>query len=134
MGRGEELDRAEAALLVTPMNFPTPEGRFVLDYGKVLRIGFNGILKEIEEGERRLKVVTMDDFRKVQFYKAARSCCEGIITWANNHASLAERLARRNPIPGERRSWNSLLKPADGCRPILPGHFMKPCSLSGLPI
>jgi pyruvate-formate lyase len=95
MGRGEELDNAESSLLVTPMNFPTPEGRFVLDYEKVLKIGFNGILKEIEERARCLQVVTMDDFKKAQFYKAARYCCEGIITWANNYAAEAACLARK---------------------------------------
>lgn len=113
MGRGEELDSAENSLLVTPMNFPTPEGRFVLDYEKVLRIGFNGILKEIEEGERRLQVITMDDFRKVQFYKAARYCCEGIITWANNYASEAERLARKEEDPQRKKE---LEKIAETCR------------------
>ncbi len=118
MGRGEELDRAEASLLVTPMNFPTPEGRFVLDYGKVLRIGFNGIKKEIEEGERRLKVVTIDDFRKVQFYKAARSCCEGIITWANNHASFAESLAHEESDPQRKKELEQI---AETCRWV-PAH------------
>lgn len=95
MGRGEELDNAELSLLVTPMNFPTPEGRFVLDYEKVLKIGFNGILKAIEERVNRLQVVSMEDFKKAQFYKAARYCCEGIITWANNYACEAERLAKK---------------------------------------
>jgi formate C-acetyltransferase/4-hydroxyphenylacetate decarboxylase large subunit len=103
MGRSEELDSAESSLLVTPMNFPTPEGRFVLDYEKVLSIGFNGILKEIEEGERRLKIVTMCDFKKIQFYKAARYCCEGVINWASNYASEAERLARKEKDPPKKK-------------------------------
>ena len=115
MGRGEELDSAEATLLVTPMNFPTPEGRFVLDYEKVLSIGFKGIMQEIEERELRLKAVTMDDFRKVQFYKAARDCCEGIITWANNYTSEAEKLARTEKDP---RRKEELEKIAETCRRV----------------
>ena len=113
MGRGEELDSAESSLLVTPMNFPTPEGRFVLDYEKVLSIGFNGILKEIKEKASHLQVVTMEDFRKVQFYKAARDCCEGVITWANNYASEAERLAREEKDAQRKKELETI---ADTCR------------------
>ncbi|KPJ57612.1 MAG: hypothetical protein AMJ42_04625 [Deltaproteobacteria bacterium DG_8] len=108
MGRGEELDNAESSLLVTPMNFPTPEGRFVLDYEKVLSIGFNGVLKQIDEKARCLHVVIMEDLRKVAFYKAARNCCEGVITWANNYASEAERLAKKETNPQRKRELEKI--------------------------
>ena len=113
MGRGEELDSAESSLLVTPMNFPTPEGRFVLDYEKVLTVGFNGIIEGIDERECRLRVVTMDDLKKLVFYKAARGCCEGIITWANNYASEAEKLAKKET---NSRRKKELKKIAETCR------------------
>ena len=113
MGRGEELDGAESSLLVTPMNFPTPEGRFVLDYEKVLTIGFNGILKQINEKMNQLHVVTMKDIRKLAFYQAARCCCEGIIVWANNHAAEAEKLARKE-VDAQRKK--ELEKIAGICR------------------
>jgi formate C-acetyltransferase/4-hydroxyphenylacetate decarboxylase large subunit len=113
MGRGEELDGAEAALLVTPMNFPTPEGRFVLDYEKALNIGFNGILKEIGERQRQLRVITMDDCKKLVFYKAARDCCEGVINWAKNYATHAERLAQKETDPQRKRELERI---AETCR------------------
>jgi formate C-acetyltransferase/4-hydroxyphenylacetate decarboxylase large subunit len=94
MGRGEELDGAVSSLLISPFTLPSPEGRFVLDYAKVLRVGFNGMLSEIEEKERHLRVVTMDDFKKQVFYRAAKDCCHAIIGWANNHAAEAERMAQ----------------------------------------
>lgn len=108
MGRGEELDGAESSLLVTPMNFPTPEGRFVLDYEKVLTIGFNGIMKQIERGENHLRVVTMDDLKKLTFYKAARYCCEGVISLANNYASEAERLAKEESDPQRKKELEKI--------------------------
>lgn len=113
IGRGEELDNAESSLLVTPMNFPTPEGRFVLDYEKVLTVGFNGILKEIKERKSRLQVVTIDDYKKIVFYKAARDCCEGVISWANNYAYEAERLAKKESNPQRKKE---LEKIAEICR------------------
>jgi len=113
MGRGEELDAAEASLLVTPMNFPTPEGRFVVDYAKVLTRGFNGIIREIERKASRLQVVTMDDYKKLVFYKAAKDCCQGVMRWANNYASEGERLAQQETNAQRKKE---LEKIAETCR------------------
>ena len=113
MGRGEELDKAESSLLVTPINFPTPEGRFVIDYVKVLNVGFTGIIHEIEERQRRLKAVTMDDYKKVVFYKAAKDCCDGVINWANNYASEAERLAKQETDSQRKKELERI---AETCR------------------
>jgi len=113
MGRGEELDGAESSLLVTPMNFPTPEGRFVLDYEKVLSLGFSGITRQIEEKESCLKAATIDDYKKVVFYKAARACCEGVVNWAGKYASEAEKLAREESDPQRKKE---LEKIAETCR------------------
>jgi len=95
MGRGEELETAESTLFIMPVVLPAPEGRFIVDYPKVLNLGFNGILEEIEERMKGLHVVTMDDYKKLVFYKAARDCCEGVITWANNYSTEAEKLAHK---------------------------------------
>jgi formate C-acetyltransferase/4-hydroxyphenylacetate decarboxylase large subunit len=113
MGRGDELDGAEATLLVTPMNFPTPEGRFILDYEKVLNLGFNGIIREIEEKERHLNVVTMDDFKKAVFYRAAKDVCCGIIAWANNYATEAEQLALKETDPQRKKELKRI---SEHCR------------------
>jgi pyruvate formate-lyase/glycerol dehydratase family glycyl radical enzyme len=118
MGRGEELNAAESALLVTPMNLPTPEGRLVLGYEKVLRFGFKGIIKQIREKERNLHAVTMDDYKKVIFYKAARTCCEAVITWAGNYASEAAKLARKESDPQRKKELKEI---AAICRRV-PAH------------
>ncbi len=115
LGRGEELQSAESTLLTTPMNFPTPEGRFILDYEKVLALGFNGIIEQIQEKERNLHVKTMDDYKKLVFYKAARTCCEAVIFWAENYADEAQKMSIDESDPQRKKELQMI---ADICRRV----------------
>ncbi|NLI55267.1 MAG: hypothetical protein GX417_13290 [Clostridiales bacterium] len=65
-------------------------GHGIAAYDKVLRIGFRGILEELDAALQ----TAGDDQSGVDFLNAAKSACTGMIAWANRYADLAENLAK----------------------------------------
>jgi len=62
-----------------------------VDYEKVLRVGFEGLTKEIKEAQKKFK--QQNDKLKVSKLESMRIACEAVIIMANRYAKLAEKQA-----------------------------------------
>jgi pyruvate formate-lyase/glycerol dehydratase family glycyl radical enzyme len=105
--------------LIMPVLFAGMEGRVVLDFPKVLNLGFKGIMEEIEDKLSDFREAryhpTMMEMNKVFFWLAAKTACEGVIIFAERYASEAEKLAREE-TDAERKA--ELEKIAETCRRV----------------
>ena len=91
---GSIVEDATEARLVRPIN-NRPLARRGLDYGKVLKKGFRGIVEDAREKLHQLEVVTNEDLQKKYFGEAVIICSEAAIKFARRHASLAREQAAR---------------------------------------
>lgn len=64
------------------------------DFAKVLGKGMKGILSEIEEAEAALDLGELDGINKWNFYKAAKTTVNGMITLAERYAAMAREMAK----------------------------------------
>ena len=70
------------------------KGNMNIDYGKVIDIGFNGLIEEAKTEIEKLKDLNSEtDFEKLEFLKAGIICCEAVITFAKRYAKLAREMA-----------------------------------------
>jgi len=78
-------------------------GHICVDYGKILKEGFRGILAEVESAKRNLDKMDSDYIKKSQYYEATRITYEAAIQFAKRYANHAKELASRevNPIRKE---------------------------------
>ncbi len=76
--------------MFTPGNyFYNGIGHVTVDYGKVLRIGFNGIAAEARAALEKLDVSDGDYARRHQFLKAVLISCDAVCRYAARYAALA---------------------------------------------
>jgi len=71
-----------------------PPGRAV-DYGKVINLGLNGVLRELRQELEKLNLSTFGNYPKYEFLNAGIICCEAVIKFANRYAKLARELAEK---------------------------------------
>jgi pyruvate formate-lyase/glycerol dehydratase family glycyl radical enzyme len=84
-----------------------------IDYGKVIDIGFNGIIEEAKaECEKLKELECEEDFEKLEFLKAGIICCEAVIAFAKRYAKLAREMAEKEK---NARRKEELLKIAETC-------------------
>lgn len=95
-------------------------GHFVLDYTKLLSVGFDGLLKEIEEKEQKLGADESEENKaKAEFYEAAKIELNAAKTYIARYAELAEREAKKL---GENDARQKELKAiAENCNQIAGG-------------
>jgi formate C-acetyltransferase len=62
-------------------------------WDRLLSLGISGIRKEVEDALARLDDAHVGDLEKIHFLKSELLVCEGIVTLANRHADLAEKMA-----------------------------------------
>ena len=72
-------------------------GHFVADYEHILKVGFSGVIDEIEASRRNHEQSGTLDKEKAEFFDAARIAAEAAIRFSERHAELAERLAAEEP-------------------------------------
>lgn len=93
--------------------------QWVLDYEKVLNLGFNGIKEQAEKRLAALDVFdTQNNYGKKFFYEAVIIICEAMVTFARRHAELAETMAHEEEDPARK---GELLEMAEICRHV-PGE------------
>ena len=79
----------------TPGNyFYNGIGHVCVDYGKVLAIGYRGIINEAQEALSRLDVSDPDYVSRTNFLYAVIESCEAVIEYARRYSRLARDLAR----------------------------------------
>jgi len=77
-------------------------GHVSVDYGKVLKIGFRGIIDEVTRALQNLDRSSSDYIKKEQFYHAVILSYQAAINFAHRYAAEALRLAREESNPTRR--------------------------------
>lgn len=89
-------------------------GSGMADYPKVLNLGIRAIINDVEE---RLKSssTTINDVKKIEFYRALLISLNAVITYANRYADLAEQTAQNET---DEKVKAELLEIAAVCRRV----------------
>ena len=91
----ETVEKWQKQLLFLRLMWDVPEGRVLVDYGKVIDDGLETIIKKCRRKLSQLgDIATKDKFDKYDFYKGTILSLEGVIAFAENYACEAERLAK----------------------------------------
>lgn len=83
------------------------------DYAKVLRLGFLGLIAEIDQEIQSLEFSSLADGRKLQFLRAARVACQAAIQLARRYAELARTLAGQESDAGRRSELETIATVCD---------------------
>ena len=95
----------------TPGNyFYNGIGHVCVDYGKVMRIGYRGIIKEAETALEKLEISDGDYVQRSNFLNAVIESCEAVIGYARRYSALAKEMAARETNPERRRELEIISK------------------------
>lgn len=95
-------------------NVTAGEGHIILDFEKIIKVGFGGIVREAQEHLNSLSRTDPDDLRKEAFYKAVITVYEACSEFAERYVCLAEKLAE--DAVEDRKA--ELLQIAENCRAV----------------
>ena len=99
--------------IFTPGNyFYNGVGHVTVNYGKVLKIGYNGIIKEVEEAIGKLNITDADYVTRKAFLDSVLISCKAVIRYAARYAELALSMAKQET--NEKRKVE-LLRIAENC-------------------
>ncbi len=102
--------------IFTPGNyFYNGIGHVTVDYGKVLRIGFRGIMDETKAALAKLNVSDGDYARRHSFLEAVLISCEAVCRYAARYATLAREEAA---ACGDTTRKDELLRIAANCERV----------------
>ena len=90
-------------------------GHITVQYDKVLKIGYRGIIEEAKAELSKVDFSDADCGRKTAFLEAVIESCEAVILYAKRYADLAEKEAHEC-MESKRRE--ELLKIAENCRKV----------------
>ncbi|MDH2926658.1 glycyl radical diol dehydratase GrpM [Lonepinella koalarum] len=93
-------------------------GHVSVDYGKILKIGFQGVIDEVSAASARLNRNDPEFIKKQQFYNAVMISYRAAINFAHRYADHAEALASRENNPTRRAELQQIAK---NCRRV-PEH------------
>ena len=100
----------------TPGNyFYNGIGHVCVDYGKVLRIGYRGIICEAEAALEKVDVSDPEYVQRRNFLEAVIESCEAVIAYAKRYAALALELSKKESNPTRRAE---LLQIAKNCERV----------------
>lgn len=112
----EETRKAIDHNIFTPGNyFYNGVGHVTVQYDKVLAIGYEGIIAQVEEELARCNPGDQDYCTRSQFLQAVLISCRGVIRYALRYAELAEKEAAAC-ADGDRK--RELLQIASNCRRV----------------
>ena len=95
----------------TPGNyFYNGIGHVCVDYGKVMRIGYRGIIKEAQTALEKLEISDGDYVPRSNFLNAVIESCEAVIGYARRYSALAKEMAARETNPERRRELEIISK------------------------
>ena len=83
-------------------------GHVSVDYGKVLKIGFRGVIDEVTRALEKLDRSSPDYLKKEQFCQAVILSYQAAIVFAHRYADEAARLAREESNPQRRRELEQI--------------------------
>jgi len=95
----EAKDSAAANVFTCNYTLTKGTGHFLLNFEKVLNIGFNGIKAECEKHLADLDYANPEDFDKISVYKAVIIVCEAVEIFAHRYARKAREMAQVETNP-----------------------------------
>lgn len=90
-------------------------GHVTVQYDKVLKIGYRGIIEEAKEELKKIDFSDADCGRRTAFLEAVIESCEAAIEYARRYADLAQKEAQECMEPKRREE---LLKISENCRRV----------------
>ncbi|MBQ6495899.1 MAG: formate C-acetyltransferase/glycerol dehydratase family glycyl radical enzyme [Firmicutes bacterium] len=93
-------------------------GHYVMNYEKILRVGFAGMAAEAKAGMARLSKKDPDYAEKKVFYEAVIICHEAAIKYIQRYAKLAEEMAADCTDPARKQELEQM---AANCRQVAGG-------------
>ncbi|MGI6737000.1 MAG: (2S)-3-sulfopropanediol dehydratase [Anaerovoracaceae bacterium] len=93
-------------------------GHLVMDYARLLRVGYDGMLEDARRAQAKISKRDPDYGDKRDFYKAMILCLEAAKTYIGRYAALAEERAAAEEDPQRRRELETM---AANCRQIAGG-------------
>lgn len=92
----DETKKAMQHNIFTPGNYYyNGVGHISVDYGKVLKIGYKGIMEEAKEALSKLSMTDADFIERSNFLRAVIISCEGAIAFAKRYSDLAFEMASK---------------------------------------
>lgn len=86
----EVLEDKKVGVLGWEGNVTAGEGHIIMDFEKVLKVGFRGIVNEAEDKLSKLDYTDPDDLRKVSFYKAVKIVYSASSEFVERYIDLLE--------------------------------------------
>ena len=112
----EETKKAIDHNIFTPGNyFYNGVGHVTVQYDKVLAVGYEGIIAQVEEELARCNPGDQDYCTRSQFLQAVLISCHAVIRYARRYAELAEKEAA---ACADRKSKRELQQIAANCRQV----------------
>ncbi len=93
-------------------------GHFVMDYEKLLRIGYHGLIAEAKAAYGSLSAAEEDYLEKKEFYEAMLIELQAACTYINRYAALAEERSQQEQNPKRQEELRQI---AQNCRQIAGG-------------
>ena len=95
----------------TPGNyFYNGIGHVCVDYGKVMRIGYRGIISEAENALKKLDITDGDYVARSNFLYAVIESCQAVIDYARRYSVLARDMAAKETNPQRKRELELIAK------------------------
>ena len=95
----------------TPGNyFYNGIGHVSVNYEKILKYGYSGVLKEVEAARAKLVVFDPEYTKRSQFLDAVEQSCKAVIRFANRYAELAESMAKSERNETRRNELSAIAK------------------------
>lgn len=111
----EAKDAIAAGVFTVGNYFYGGVGHVCVDYGKVMRIGFRGIITEVVEAMEKIDRTDPEYVRKEQFYKSVIISYNAAIRFAHRYAEKARELAATEQNPTRKAE---LLQIAKNCERV----------------
>lgn len=111
----EAKDAIAAGVFTVGNYFYGGVGHVCVDYGKVMRIGFRGIITEVVEAMEHIDRMDPEYVRKEQFYKSVIISYNAAIRFAHRYAEKARELAATEQNPTRKAE---LLQIAKNCERV----------------
>ena len=125
---------APEAILAIDHNIFTPGnyfyngiGHVTVDYGKILRIGYKGLMKEAAEELANCQVYDENYAKKHEFLEAVIICCQAVIDYAKRYAKLAQELAQKCSDPVRKAELQLIARNCANVPENPASNFMEAC-------
>ena len=101
---------AEHAVYTPGNYFYNGIGHVCVQYDKVIRIGYRGIMTEAQNAINKLDITDPDYVPRCNFLEAVIESCEAAIAYARRYAGLAKELAAKESCPARRAELEAISK------------------------